>query len=113
MQTRIRTALLLLTLAVAGAIGAGPALADQKHRDHDHDRDHDRARAALERGEVLPLAAILERLEEVIDGEIIAAEFDRDDGRWLYEIEYIDRNGRVIELVVNAADGRVLEREVD
>lgn len=116
MQTSIRTALLLgwsLTMAVAGAIGAGPALADQKHRGHDHDRDHDRARAALERGEVLPLAAILERLEEVIDGEIIAAEFDRDDGRWLYEIEYIDEGGRVIELVVDAADGRVLEREVD
>ena len=116
MQTRILTALLLglgLTMAVAGAIGAGPALADQKTAISDRDRDHDRARAALERGEVLPLAAILERLEDVIDGEIIAAEFDRDDGLWLYEIEYIDRNGRVIELVVDAADGRVLEREVD
>ena len=114
MQIRILTALVLgcgLTMAVAVAIGAGPVLADQKHRDHH--RDHDRARAALERGEVLPLATILERLEDVIDGEIIAAEFDRDDGRWLYEIEYIDQSGRIVELEVDAADGRVLEREVD
>jgi uncharacterized membrane protein YkoI len=96
---------MLSTFCLGLLVAAGPA--------HAGKGDHDRARAALERGEVLPLATILERLEAVIDGEIIAAEFDRDDGRWLYEIEYIDRNGRIIELVVDAADGRVLEREVD
>ncbi len=117
MQTRIfhlrhrvwAAALVAASTIALAAAWAGPARAD----DRDHGRDHDRARAALQRGEVLPLATILERLEDVIDGEIIAAEFDRDDGLWLYEIEYIDRNGRVIELVVDAADGRVLEREVD
>ncbi len=109
MQTRIlhprRIVWAAALVAVFAAAWAGPARADEK--------DHDRARAALQRGEVLPLATILERLEGVIDGEIIAAEFDRDDGLWLYEIEYIDREGRVVELVVNAADGRVLEHEVD
>ena len=117
MQTRIlqprrlawAIALLAASAITVAAASAGPARAD----DRDHDRDHDRARAALQRGEVLPLATILERLEGVIDGEIIAAEFDRDDGLWLYEIEYIDQDGRVVELVVNAADARVLEREVD
>lgn len=97
--------LILSALCLGLLVAAGPA--------HAGKGDHDRARAALERGEVLPLATILERLEAVIDGEIIAAEFDRDDGRWLYEIEYIDQNGRIVELVVDAADGRVLEREVD
>jgi uncharacterized membrane protein YkoI len=117
MQTRIlqprrlvwAIALLAASAIAFAAASAGPARAD----DWDHDRDHDRARAALQRGEVLPLATILERLASVIDGEIIAAEFDRDDGLWLYEIEYIDQDGRVVELVVNAADARVLEREVD
>jgi uncharacterized membrane protein YkoI len=96
--------LFLSALPLVIALGACPLLADG---------DHDRARAALERGEVLPLATLLERLQTVIDGEVIATEFDRDDGRWIYEIEYIDRDGRVVELEVDAADGRILEREVD
>jgi uncharacterized membrane protein YkoI len=95
----------LPVLCLVALLGTGPAMADRD--------DHERARAALERGEVLPLATLLERLEGVIDGDIIATDFERDDGRWIYEIEYIDRNGRVVELEVDAADGSVLKREVD
>jgi uncharacterized membrane protein YkoI len=100
MQKHIFSILCLVIL-----LSAGPVLAEKG--------DHERARAALERGEVLPLATILQRLEGVIDGDVIATEFDRDDGRWIYEIEYIDRDGRVVELEVDAADGSVLKREVD
>jgi uncharacterized membrane protein YkoI len=99
-----RLTLTLTGLCLAVLFGTGPALADD---------DHERARAALERGEVLPLAIILERLQGVIDGDVIATEFERDDGRWIYEIEYIDRDGRIVELEVDAADGRILKREVD
>lgn len=97
--------LIIPVLCLVVLLGTGPAVADKD--------DHERARVALERGEVLPLATLLERLAGVIDGDIIATEFERDDGRWIYEIEYIDRDGRVIELEVDAADGTVLEREVD
>jgi uncharacterized membrane protein YkoI len=96
--------LTLTGLFLAVLLATGPTLADN---------DHERARAALERGEVLPLATILEQLQGVIDGDVIATEFERDDGRWIYEIEYIDRDGRIVELEVDAADGRILKREVD
>lgn len=73
------------------------------------DDDHERARAALERGEVLPLLTILERLATTIDGDIIETELDREKGRWIYEISYIDRNGRLTELEIDAADATVLK----
>ena len=92
----------LLAIVVLCLAAAGPALAD---------KDHDRARAALERGEVLPLATILERLAPVIEGDIVELELERDDGRWVYEISYIDRQGRLIELEVDATEGRVLEEK--
>ena len=81
---------------------ATPALADD---------DHERARAALERGEVLPLSAILERLAPVIDGDIIELELDREKGRWVYEITYIDGTGRLIELEIDATDASVLKEK--
>ncbi len=75
------------------------------------DDDHERARAALERGEVLPLMTILERLAAVIDGDIVETELDREDGGWVYEITYIDRTGRLIELEIDAADATVLKEK--
>ena len=92
----------LLAIALLGLAAAGPGLADD---------DHDRARAALERGEVLPLATLLERLAPVIDGDIIELELERERRRWVYEITYIDGRGRLIELEVDAADGTVLKQE--
>lgn len=93
---------MLLAIAVFVSVTAGPVLAD---------KDHDRARAALERGELLPLATLLERLAPVIDGDIIELELEREKRRWVYEISYIDARGRLIELEVDAADGTVLKRE--
>ncbi len=77
------------------------------------DKDHDRARAVLERGEVLPLAEVLERVRGEFPGEVIATEFDREHGRWVYELKLIDPGGRVVELEVDAVDGRILDTELD
>ena len=75
----------------------------------DDDDDHDQARAALERGEVKPLAEVLALLK--LDGEIVSTEFEHDDDRWIYEIRLIDPSGRMVELHVDAATARILESE--
>ena len=94
---RLPTIALLLLFATAG-----PA---------DADKDHDRARGALERGEVLPLSAILERLAPVIEGDVIELELDREKGRWVYEITYIDGSGRLVELEIDATDASILKEK--
>lgn len=90
-------------LLAALAATALPALADGD--------DHDAARRALEQGEVLPLSRIMQIAEDKTGGRVIEVEFDRDDGRWLYELELVTPGGRLIELEFDGATGQILDRE--
>jgi uncharacterized membrane protein YkoI len=71
--------------------------------------DHDAARHALERGEVKPLAEILPRVAPSLGGDVVGVEFERDDGRWVYELRVLTPNGRRREVYVDARDGRILK----
>lgn len=90
-------------LALILALLACPALADRA--------DHDRARRALEAGEILPLTDILKVAEAARPGRVIELELERDDGRWIYELELVTRDGRLYEMEIDAATGTVLEIE--
>lgn len=90
-----------LLLAVALAASASTGL-------YAGSDDHERARRALERGEVLPLRAVLEQVERTQQGQVLKIEFERDDGRYLYKIRLLHPDGRVAKLKVDAVDGRVL-----
>lgn len=96
---RRRAALLLLALALAPAVQA------------DGRRDHEQARAALSRGEVLPLEPLLAQAERLTGGRAIDVDFDTDDGRPVYELELLLPDGRVIELALDARDGSWLKLE--
>lgn len=74
-------------------------------------RDHDRARQALEAGEIMPLKAILERVERDTPGQVIEVELEREAGRWIYEIKLLAAGGSIVELEIDARDGSVLKRK--
>ncbi|MET3792311.1 PepSY domain-containing protein [Aquamicrobium terrae] len=95
----MRQLLVILTLLLAV-----PALADD---------DHDRAREALARGEILPLSKILAVVEREVGGRVIEIDFDRDDGRYVYDVEAVSSDGRLVELKIDAASGAVLERDYE
>lgn len=86
---------------VLGAVAVLPAPADDRH-------DHDRARAALKAGEVLPLQAVLDKVREVHPGDVLAVELEREDGRWVYELKLLQRDGRLLRLDVDARTGTIL-----
>jgi uncharacterized membrane protein YkoI len=100
MLTRTLTHLLL---AVAASACALPAQADGR-------RDHDRARAALEAGEILPLATVLERVRTSHPGEVLEVELESEDGRWVYELKLLQRGGALVRLHVDARNGAVVKR---
>lgn len=75
------------------------------------DNDHDRARAALQAGQVLPLATLLERLAREQPGQVMEVELEQDDGRWVYEIKLLQPGGRLVKLELDAASGEVLRRK--
>jgi uncharacterized membrane protein YkoI len=93
----VRAAVLALLLAAS----SGVPLADD-------DRDHDLARRALERGEIQPIARVLEAAALEVPGEVIEVELEHEGGRWIYELKVITPEGRVREVLVDAAGARVL-----
>ncbi|MCB1676203.1 MAG: PepSY domain-containing protein [Halioglobus sp.] len=71
--------------------------------------DHDRARRALEAGEILSLRTIIARVEDDYAGQIIEVELEREDGRWIYEIELLRSGGALVKLELDAGDGSLLD----
>lgn len=105
----IRSARLLCAAAVlAGGLLAGhPAVAEDDDTEH-RPEDYERARAALEAGHIRPLAEVLKVVSGQFRGEIVAAEFEDEDDRWIYEVKLIDPRGRLMVVEVDAATATIL-----
>lgn len=95
-------------LTVAGH----PVAADgREHTWEDDGHAYDHAHRAVVRGDILPVATILQHLQRQLPGEIIDMEFEYEDGIPVYEFKVIDQRGRLIEVYVNAQTGDLLEME--
>lgn len=98
----IATALVLAALAAPH--GAGAALAQGV--------DHERARAAMERGEIMPLHAILVRVDEQFQGRVIEVRLtDLEAGLqgWIYALTLLTPQNNVLMLKVDAGTGVLLQ----
>jgi len=71
--------------------------------------DHDRIRRAVQAGEILPLSRILEQVDRDYPGELIEAELESRHGHPVYEIKRLTRDGRLLKLYYDAADGTRLK----
>ncbi|HRE43598.1 MAG TPA: PepSY domain-containing protein [Terricaulis sp.] len=77
------------------------------------DDDQRAAREAVRRGDILPLAQVIEAATRRVPGEVIEVELDREDDGWEYEIKVLTPSGRVREITLNARTGAILEIEDD
>ncbi len=98
----------VMALALAAFAGMSVVVADS-----DSELDHERARGAYERGEVRSLSEIMDQVRAQVDGEIVEAEFEREHGRWIYELKIIERSGRLLELYVDAETAEIIKVEED
>lgn len=89
-----------VVLVSAGVLATSAALAKPS--------DHELAREALERGEVLPLATVLAKVQQDYRGQPLKIEFEHEHGRFIYEIRLLQDDGRIVKLKVDAVDGHVL-----
>jgi len=74
------------------------------------DSDHERARAALLAGEVRPLTEVLEQVSRSHPGQVLEVELEREGERWVYELKLLQSDRRLLKLVVDARDGKVLKQ---
>jgi uncharacterized membrane protein YkoI len=93
-------------------LAAGMALATMSGTRADDD-DHDVAKRALEQGRVLPLADIIAKIGPQVPGKVIEVELDDDDGMLLYDLKVLSPQGRLQEIEVDAATGKILKIEDD
>ena len=97
----LRTALGLLLAAVLCL----PAVSLARERD-----DHERARQAVASGQILPLKAILARVEREAPGEVLEVELEQQDsGTWVYELKVLQAGGVLTKLKLDARTGAVLK----
>ncbi len=78
----------------------------------DERRDHDDVRRAVQSGEILPLSAVLERVNAEYSGDLIEAELERKHGQAVYEIKLLTKDGRLLKLYYDARTaGRISAKE--
>ncbi|MGD2075258.1 MAG: PepSY domain-containing protein [Gammaproteobacteria bacterium] len=73
--------------------------------------EQDRVLRLKRQGAILPLQDILERARRYHAGRVLETELEQKDGRYIYEIEVLDAQGRVWEMSFDAASGEFLEEE--
>jgi uncharacterized membrane protein YkoI len=84
---------------------AGPARGD--------DIDHNEALRLFQQGRILSLTEILTIVGKRVPGEVLEVELEKEGRRYVYELKILKPDGRVKEVEVNAATGRILKIEDD
>lgn len=75
--------------------------------------DFEIAEEAVRRGEILPLATIMEHVAAVQPGRVIEVELEMEDGIRVYEVELITPDGRLLEVDLDARTGAILSLDED
>lgn len=109
---RVHPFLRLAPLLLAVMLQGMPSHAED---DGDGDKDNrlEAVQEAVERGEIKSLGALKDIVRAAYPGDIVHVSTHRDNGRFLYEFRVLRKDGRLIEIEMDAASGRILEAEND
>ncbi len=72
------------------------------------DNDHDLARELKQAGDILPLEQVLEKVQQLHPGHVLEVELEKEEQRYIYEIETVDKKGSVWEMQFDAKTGELL-----
>lgn len=88
--------------------GGGDDDDDDDDRDDDDDLDQDRARRAVKDGEAIELRKVMASIRRKFGGRIVNVSLRRSGARLIYKIRLIDKDNRLLNLVVNARTGQII-----
>ncbi len=102
MESTHKISRLILPAAMIAILitGSGFALAEEGHH---------RAKRLKDAGDILPLEKIIEKAREKHTGTLLETELEERKGRFIYEIELLDKDGVVWELKFDAKTGDLLK----
>jgi uncharacterized membrane protein YkoI len=70
-------------------------------------------RAAVQKGELLPLPRIMELAQARVPGDVVKTELESKRGRLIYEVKILTRSGSIREVKLDARTGHILRIEDD
>lgn len=110
MKTRMQMGTTLLAAALGASLLAATSVGIASDDDKGKQK-HEQARALLEAGEIRSLEQVLQRVREEGRGHVLEAELEREDGRYVYEVEVLDEQGKVRKYEYDARSGEAINRD--
>jgi|TARA_R100000455_G_C6271633_1_gene127973 uncharacterized membrane protein YkoI len=95
----------LLALTLAGFVAAPAMAANDIWSNDDHAEHEAFTNAAVSLSDAITFA------ERETGARAISAEFEKEDGHFVFAVELLDSNGREIEVLIDSAVLRVIEIE--
>lgn len=108
MRPIVKSICAILTILAAGLTPDARALAGGEV-----DIGHDDARKLVESGRIRPLDAIVGTVGKQVPGKLIETKLEQEHGQFVYELKILRPDGRVQEVEVDAAAGKILKIEDD
>jgi uncharacterized membrane protein YkoI len=105
----LRAGLVLPLLGVALGLTTGTQAGDHQAKA----RELAAIRAAVQRGELLPLPRIMALAQARVPGDVVKTELEAKHGRLIYEVKILTPNGSVQEVKLDARAGTILRVEDD
>lgn len=93
------------TLMLLAAAATGVLMAD--------DLGPEEAQRLLRSGRIKALADIVGIVQKKVNGDLIDAELEKDDGIYVYELKILRPDGRLQEIEADASTGKILKIEDD
>jgi uncharacterized membrane protein YkoI len=72
------------------------------------DRSPSRARDAVQRGDIRSLEDVAARVQSRYPGRLLDARLDQNGARWVYRLKMLTREGRVLNIAVDARTAQIL-----
>lgn len=70
-------------------------------------------RMLVKQGKILSLDAILAKYPQEMEGRLLDLEVESEHGQVIYELEFLLKNGDVLEFVIDATSGTILKKEIE
>ena len=103
---------ILQPLPHARADDRGQADGDKPRANEDRESgDHDRILKAVREGKILPLTQLKAKVLRQWPGELVALSIDTEKDAIVYEFRILRSDGKLTEVEIDAANGRVIEVE--
>ncbi|MBW7946050.1 MAG: PepSY domain-containing protein [Sphingomonadaceae bacterium] len=107
-----RVFMVLLAAAATLALASGVPAKDKKPKKYKAE-EVTSIRAAVERGDILPLPRILALAQARVKGEVLKIELEQEHGVLSYEVKILTKKGRVREVELDARTGALIKIEDD